>query len=532
MIQPAYQRLTVEATEGERVARPEDDGGNGANRESLHGLLARGGATLGLAACIERGAGFVANLLAARLAGPHTYGAYSLVLATAGTVAAYAGAGIGATANRFSGQYRREGGGYRSFLHALLIVGFGSALVAAGLMLLGAGPLARAVLRNESLTPLLRLAAILAGAMILLECVRGLLVGQRKFAALLLLSLIVGPGLLLILPGAARLGAGAMIVGQGCIALLAVLACAVLARRLGLTPRRSTERETAGPGVRSIFSFGLVQLSAVFGINIASWWIALLLVRGDATLAQMGVYAIASQFRNLASMGPGLLLQTSYPLLTEEAGREYGGPNRVMLINTFLTTSLTVAVAGLVIASLPWVIRLLYGSAYAAGEIPAALLLATSIVHMGAAPTSHRLSIVALRFVAIINSAWALIMVVAGIFLIPARGASGAAAAWLVAHIFSQILGLVALKRSGNLVAGMLKISTLATTGVFVFVSLAYLRAARPAYNVSLTALLLMALLLLLCFLVGLGLRNDWLPRNLSRKFPGERFRTAGRSQN
>ncbi|HYY58324.1 MAG TPA: oligosaccharide flippase family protein, partial [Pyrinomonadaceae bacterium] len=193
MSQLAFQRLTVERSDGEHAVGPDAS----ATESSLHGVLARGGATLGLAAGIERASGFVANLLAARLAGPHAYGAYSVVLATAGTVAAYAGAGIGATANRFSGQYRREGKGYRGFLRALVLMSLGSALVAVALMLVGAGPLARAVLRNESLTTLLRLAAILAGVMILLECLRGLLVGQQKFQGLLLLSLILGPGLLL-----------------------------------------------------------------------------------------------------------------------------------------------------------------------------------------------------------------------------------------------------------------------------------------------------------------------------------------------
>jgi O-antigen/teichoic acid export membrane protein len=517
MSQLAFQRLTVERSDGEHAAAPEAS----AAAPSLHNVLARGGATLGLAAMIERASGFVANLLAARLAGPHAYGAYAVVLATAGAVAAYAGAGIGATANRFSGQYRREGRGYRGFLRALVLVSLGSALLAAVSMLVGAGPLSRAVLRNDSLTPLLRLAAILAGVMILLECLRGLLVGQQKFQALLLLSLILGPGLLLLLPSAATFGAGAMIAAQALIAMVAVLVCAALARRLGITPPGSARPDDAGPSVRSVYSFGLVQLSAGVGINIASWWIALLLVRGDATLAQMGIYAIANQFRNLASLGPGLISQTSYSLLTEESGRAYGGPNRVMIVNTFLTTSLTIAVAGLLIAILPWVITRLYSSAYAAGEIPAALLLATSIVHMGGAPASHRLSVVALRFAALINGAWALLMIVAGIFLIPAAGASGAAATWLLAHILSLVLGLLMLKRSGHLVAGMLAVSTTAITGAFVFASLACLRALRPAYALSLTAAIVAALLLLVCFLAALGWRNGWLPRSIDGKARG-----------
>jgi hypothetical protein len=140
---------------------------------------------------------------------------------------------------------------------------------------------------------------------------------------------------------------------------------------------------------------------------------------------------------------------------------------------------------------------------------------------MGGAPASHRLSVVALRFAALINGAWALLMIVAGIFLIPAAGASGAAATWLLAHMLSQVLGLLMLKRSGHLVAGMLTVSATAITGAFVFASLACLRALRPAYALSLTAALVAALLLLVCFLAGLGWRHGWLPRSIDGKVPG-----------
>src|SRR5881396_885685 len=89
-------------------------------QRSLRHLLLYGGATLGVAVGVERVAGFVSASLAARIAGPQTFGAYSVALATAGTIAAYAGAGIGTTANRFAGQYPRDSPGYRSFLHALI----------------------------------------------------------------------------------------------------------------------------------------------------------------------------------------------------------------------------------------------------------------------------------------------------------------------------------------------------------------------------------------------------------------------------
>ncbi len=58
----------------------------------------------------------------------------------------------------------------------------------------GASPIAH-LLGKPSLTGLLRWAAISAAGLILLECARGFFVGQRRLAALVLLSLIVGVGM-------------------------------------------------------------------------------------------------------------------------------------------------------------------------------------------------------------------------------------------------------------------------------------------------------------------------------------------------
>ncbi|MEJ7709646.1 MAG: oligosaccharide flippase family protein [Pyrinomonadaceae bacterium] len=178
----------------------------GTSSSSLGRLLLRGGLALGLAIGLERGLNFLANMLAARAAGPEVFGTYSIALVTASTIATYTGVGIGATANRFSGQFPRESPQYSGLLRALIIISVSSALVASAVLFAGAEPLAKLLLRNENLAPLLRLSAFSAAAMILLECCRGLLIGQHKFPALLVLSVISGTGLLLILPSAASRG--------------------------------------------------------------------------------------------------------------------------------------------------------------------------------------------------------------------------------------------------------------------------------------------------------------------------------------
>ncbi len=484
------------------------------NTPSLRRLLFYGGATLGLAVGLERAFGFLSALLAARIGGPQTFGAYSVVLATAGTIAVYAGAGIGTTAIRFSGQYPRTSAGYRRFLHALMIISVLSAVLAASLMLVGAGPLARWMLLNVGLTKFLRLAALSAGALVLLECCRGLLIGQRNFFSLMLLSLISGTGLIVVLPLTARISPGAMVTGQGGVALLAVLCCVVFSRRLGIAPIE-VQGDSSGSVLRPVFMFGLVQFSAVAGISIASWWMASLVARADSSLTQMGLYAVANQFRGLAAIAPGLFVQVGYSLLTEESGAAYGGPRRVMLANTFLTTSLTAILGGAGMAVLPWALFAAYGQSYMQAEIPILLLLATAMIHMGGMPAMQRLSIISIRATGIINGVWAILIIVLGILLVPRGGAAGAAAAFLISHVSTHSMVVLRLLRAQELSAAYLWMSFATLVGAAGMACVGYLRAFTPAHTTALTLLMLLVWALLLALLGYLGVTAGCVPRSI-----------------
>src|SRR5258705_8528683 len=125
----------------------------------LSQALGRGMSALGSAVVVEPGLTFAANRLAARIAGAHTYCAYSLAMTTANNIANYAGAGIGNAANRFSGEYPVGSDGYSRFLRSVTIVSLVSESVAVVALWLGADPLARLLLRNPGLQPMLRIAA-------------------------------------------------------------------------------------------------------------------------------------------------------------------------------------------------------------------------------------------------------------------------------------------------------------------------------------------------------------------------------------
>ena len=362
-------------------------------KDLLHGTSA-----LGTGLILERGCGFLANLLAARLGGASTFGAYSLALATANNISSYAAGGIGSTAVRFSGRYSRDSAGYATLQRVLATISLVSAALASLVLWAGAVPLAR-LLGKPSLTGLLHWAALSAAGIILLECCRGFLVGQRRVAAILLLSLTVGIGLLALLPTASRLGPVPMISSQAAATLGAVILCVLLYRPLGLAVRKSTGAvaQPVGSLLREVWSFGLVQLAGLVGMNAAGWWLTTFVARSDTSLVQMGFLAISHQLRNIVALAPGLLTESSLAVMAQGESNVEKAPDQVMAVCTLATTFASLLVAGAGMLLVPWGLTLLYGRTYAAASAATAVALATAVIHMGSSPASARLSIVSIR---------------------------------------------------------------------------------------------------------------------------------------
>jgi O-antigen/teichoic acid export membrane protein len=444
----------------------------------LSRLLFSGSSALGVATLVERGLGFLANLAAARLGGTGVFGAYSTAMTTANNVAAYAGAGIGTTANRFSGEYPYGSPGYAGLLQALTLVSLASAALATNILWFAAGPLATHLLRNPGLAGLLRLAALSAGAIILLECLRGLLIGQRRFGALLALSVLFGGGMVVVLPLAAHRGASAMVAGQCCIAISAIAICVVAARKLRFAP--ASFRAAAGQGPRSlaIVRFGLVQLAGMIGLNAAGWWVASLVARSDATLAQAAWYAAAMQLRNMCAMPAGLIAQTAYAQLTENGGSRFGGPGRVTVLSTVVATIVSLLIAGPAAALMPWFMPHLYGHDFAGAQTAATLAVAVGLIHMSAAPAAARLTVVSLPVTGVINGMWSILLIGLGSWLISGGGASQAAACFLWAHLFSACAVLIALFRlDASVRRELVLVSLPGLAGALLFAGLGWMRA-------------------------------------------------------
>ena len=476
--------------------------------------LVGGTSALGISVAVERGVGLLANILAARLGGKGVFGAYSFAIGTANQISMYAAGGIGATATRFSGKYPRESAGYPTLRRALMIVSLLSAALAAIGLWLGAAPIAHLV-GKSSMTGLLKWAAISSVGIILLECARGFFVGQRHLGALLVLSLLVGLGMVTLLPAMAhRHDPKAMLVAQGLVAIAAVAVCLTLGSKLGLRlPVNGVRALPLKPMLREVWAFGGIQLASLIGSNISGWWLTAVVARNDSSLVQVSFLTIASQLRNLVALAPTLLTEGSYAVMADPRHEQSQTPQRVMALCSYASIGLSSLLALAGMTAVPWMLALLYGNSYAGAGTTIALGLATAVAHMGNAPSAARLTIVSLRSTAVINTIWA-VFVAAAATLMLVRGGSAweAMGVYFAGHIVSATLVLAVLRRKDNLPAGMISLFATAMVAVTAGSALALLRSAMP--SLSLVTTLSMAGLCVVTAgtLYLLGKRHDWLP--------------------
>lgn len=476
--------------------------------------VVRGTSTLGAAVFVERGASFLANVLAARLAGASVFGAYSLGVTTANNISTYAAGGIGTTATRFSGKYSYEGGSYAVFAQVMATISLASAALAALALCLGARPIA-GLLHKPELAGLLQWAGITAAGMVLLECARGFFVGQRRLLALAALSLLVGLGMLGVLPAMAMSHRPtAMVISQGAVTLTAVALCCALAARLHLLPPADAISKVQFlPLLKEVWSYGLIQLSGLVSANVAGWWVTALIARADPSLVQISFFAIASQLRNLIGLIPSLLTEGSFAVMASSEKDSQHVPRRVMALCTYASTTVSFVVAALAVIVAPLVLQIVYGRAYVMAALAVSTGVAVAVVQMGNAPPSARLSVVSIRSTAVLNTVWALFTAAVGT-LIMLRGGSAASAmaVFLAAHIVIAIMVLVVLYRNDSLPAGMIPLFIVSSTSIVLMVALATYRAVHAANQMPATALMCALTVASVAWLYWLGKRHAWLP--------------------
>jgi O-antigen/teichoic acid export membrane protein len=240
----------------------------------------------------------------------------------------------------------------------------------------------------------------------------------------------------------------------------------------------------------------------------------------------MGHYGVAGQVRTLAALAPTQMTSLVVPLLLR-APDAPGDQLRVVAMSTFAVVAASVALGGAILLALP-LLPLVYGASYQGAVLPAALLVATAIVHMGGAPIVNTLLVANLRMFALIGFLGCALMLASGWALVPRYGAAGAAAAWLIAHAAAQPAANLVLARARLLPPGA---GLVWAFGSAAGVALAGITAARlwmPAISTPLAFAQVALYAAAIGVLVRTGQGLGFIPADLRRILPLARGAAGG----
>lgn len=463
-------------------------------------FLLQGASLIALASLLERGFLFLANVLTARISGAEHYGAYGLALQTAGLLASQASLGIGLVATRFASEYPVGHPLNRDFVQRIVHLSVFLALIAAVLMLVFAWPLADWFYNKPMFYRVLVVTIFTAPVFVMLDAVRGLLLGLSYYKGLVILSTVFGVTMLLLMPIAAFRGPRWMVMTHAvCTFTACITLLVVLKRRFQLHYWLTVSKEIP---LWPMLRFGMMQLGTGTAVNLVMIALMALLVRyatreellatsllplgfvlqqGTAWMInfglsyyplfgfrEVGYYNAASSIRNITASLPSLLNQTTLGLMTSLRGQEFGGVNRVVLVNTWMAAFYMIPVTALGLVLMPWLLPLFFGSEFVEGITPASYLIAVALVHMVSQPGVNRLTVLRPRAVMMTHLVWIATALAFAFYLVPKLGATGVALTLLIAHTAAALLIPITLKTQGGLPRHLIYLTMLGMFGAIL----------------------------------------------------------------
>jgi len=208
-------------------------------------------------------------------------------------------------------------------------------------------------------------------------------------------------------------------------------------------------RRSLGAGNRLSFHtpLGLKILSQSWPLAISALTVILYMklsqlvlsgMQGDAAL---GIYAAAIKIPEVATFLPGVLASSLLPWLMRrrsEGSQAYGAAlQRFFRINALMALSISIPVS----IAAPWIIRLLYGPAFAeAGPVLAVYVWALPFLFLGVARGQHLLNELMTQFPLWFSATGLSINLAACALLIPRFGPMGAALATVLSQLTAAFL--------------------------------------------------------------------------------------------
>lgn len=326
----------------------------------------------------------------------------------------------------------------------------GLALLVAVAGIAAAGPISRVLLDEPGGVALIRLAfagvPLFVAATVLLAAVRATRSVTAYVGVQFLLVPIARPALMIV----AVLAGGGVLLGFGGwllpLAAALILALLLVARPLGIGAGASLRPDAEDR--RAFWGFALPRAASV-AIDASSMWVGVLLTGALATQAEAGVFAAVGRYA-LAGL---LIMQGLRVAIAPQLSRLLGADRRAEAARVYRRTTLWIVLLSwpvyLLLAVFAPAFLQLFGSQFAAGAAPMAVLAAAMLVNVGVGLVQTVLLMSG-------NSRGHLLATVAGlalnvgacVVLVPRHGALGAAIAWSLGIVGENVLAAVLARRA------------------------------------------------------------------------------------
>ncbi len=301
-------------------------------RKLVAGLLASGDArrfglglvwsTVGMAAV--RLTPLVTTVIISRSLGIESVGQFAVVYGTLVSAGMLAASGVSIMAVRNIAAQADADPAFAGRIAGLaILLAAACGLLLAGLFFALAGPIARHVLSQPELAPLLALVApvIVLHAMGLVT--QSLLSGLQRFAVLARLNIAYGLALIVAVPaGLIAFGLEGCFIAMGLVTLGQCLAIVPALRRALAEHGIAIRFRGALSEWRLITGFALPALIASLVFEPVQWICVAIIANGDGGLAAVGVYYIAMQIETLLLFVPQIVVHVLTPMLSAGFGAD------------------------------------------------------------------------------------------------------------------------------------------------------------------------------------------------------------------
>jgi O-antigen/teichoic acid export membrane protein len=394
-------------------------------------LAARGGGIVFAGRLFVWGTRFVLAVLLARILGADAYGLYSIALTVATLGAAFSVLGLDSAVVRYVAIFRRRED--RPGLLGTLQAGIGlpmlAAAVAAIVMFLAAGLIARELIGDPRLEPILRIAAVLVPAMVANSVLSAALQGSQNIGWAVVAEQFSQP--------IVRFGILFAFFLVGLTAELAVLAstlATIVASVLLLVfvQRRVSLRGIAGGARRDVGTLLGFSLPVYFSniVNAVGNNLQTLLLGAMASVASAGIFAVAAQVMLIGTIFHAAIVQAAMPIFAELQDAAQTSRLRHLYQTTSKWTFTLNLPFFLLAVIFPVPLLAIFGPEFVDGAPALAILAVASLINAATGSSGAILDMTGHTRIKLVNTTISVGLSIAlNLLLIPSLGVLGAAIA-------------------------------------------------------------------------------------------------------